>query len=140
MHSPIHSCGVDRGLQKDKHMTEQQNITNETLENERNFLLHDDIRWDDCPDSVKSPLWLYTYYRINTGGFLRAVLTNDLMSAFSRADQTNKAVLSDICSFIYNNLPSRSHGSKEAYRAWLDVRRVIDIDELVLEIKGENFK
>lgn len=43
--------------------------------------------------------------RCYPGGFLSAVLKNDLMAACSRADKTNKRVLPIYASFIYNKLP-----------------------------------
>jgi hypothetical protein len=55
---------------------------------------------------------------IYPGGFLCAVLTNDLMGAVGRADQTNIAVLVDIVRYVYNWIPGECWGSKEKMAAW----------------------
>lgn len=54
-----------------------------------------------------------------TGGFLRSVLENDLMQAFGRADEDNVVALFHIVNYIYNEMPSRCWGSREAVDAWL---------------------
>ena len=53
------------------------------------------------------------------GGFLQAVLSNDLMAAVCRADQDNIRNLPAGALFIYNELPSPCHGSPAKYEAWL---------------------
>ena len=52
------------------------------------------------------------------GGFLAAVLTNDLFGALGRADADNRAALFTICDYVYNELPSICWGSKEKVAAW----------------------
>lgn len=59
-----------------------------------------------------------------TGDFLRAVLENNLMEAFGRADIFNRGRIFEICQFIYNELPSNSHGSKEKVDAWLKMKQL----------------
>ena len=54
------------------------------------------------------------------GGFVRAVLENDLMGAMGKADSYNRATLFQITSYIYNDIPSSSHGSREIVEAWLN--------------------
>lgn len=65
---------------------------------------------------------LYVDDGIPTGSFLEAVLSNDLMEAFGRADMDNRLTIFHITSYIYNELPSRScgcWGSPEAYNSWI---------------------
>jgi hypothetical protein len=52
------------------------------------------------------------------GGFLRAVLKNDLMEAVAQADSENLAALKDICLFIHNHIPADCHGSLENVNTW----------------------
>lgn len=52
------------------------------------------------------------------GDFLTAVLQNDLMEALGRADSYNRATIFQICSYIYNELPSTCHGSPEKVEAY----------------------
>lgn len=53
------------------------------------------------------------------GSFCQAVLENDLMRAFGNADMENRWALFDICSYVYNELPSNCHGSREIVSKWL---------------------
>lgn len=55
-----------------------------------------------------------------TGGFLEAVLSNDLMGAARAADPDNRKCLVEIALFVLWELPKDCHGSPEAYRAWVE--------------------
>ena len=52
------------------------------------------------------------------GGFLRAVISNDLMEAACRADQDNALSLADVALLIFHHCPSKCFGSDEAMAAW----------------------
>lgn len=54
------------------------------------------------------------------GGFVRAVLENNLMEAFHRGDKENSEALIDICMYVYNEVPASCHGSPANVSAWLD--------------------
>lgn len=54
------------------------------------------------------------------GGFLLAVLENNLMEAMGRADSYNRATIFQICTFIYNELPHDCHGNPEKVQLWHD--------------------
>ena len=56
-----------------------------------------------------------------TGGFLEAVLCNDLRQACARADARALGQLSDIVGYIYNELPSGCWGSPAKVHAWMTV-------------------
>jgi hypothetical protein len=73
-------------------------------------------------DVIES-LQRYVEQRIPTGGFLQAVLENNLQEAFGLADEDNCAMLFHICAYIYNELPSMSHGSPERVQKWLARRK-----------------
>ena len=72
-----------------------------------------------CPPEIVESLLRYWHRRIETGGFLRAVLENDLREACSRADDTNIRCLPGIVLFCYEQLPAIAWGSTERVRAWL---------------------
>jgi len=72
-----------------------------------------------CPQSAKENLQRYAESGIPTGGFLQAVLENNLMEAVARADQFNLPALPHICSYIYNTLPMACHGSPKRVEEWL---------------------
>ena len=56
---------------------------------------------------------------IEPGGFVGAVLSNDLFEAVARVDDRNLPVLGDICQLIYNYAPVVCHGSLDRYYAWI---------------------
>jgi len=53
------------------------------------------------------------------GGFLAAVLSNDLMRAIGQADDANQRALAAICNFLWNRCPVGCWGSPENYQQWL---------------------
>lgn len=78
-----------------------------------------------CPDlpikrETLEALALYQDRGIMPGGFLTAVLENNLMRAFGAADSYNRASLFQICFYIYNSMPSDCHGSRDKVTAWID--------------------
>jgi len=79
------------------------------------------LNYDFVSDTVKESLARYVKHRIPTGGFLQAVLENNLKEACGRADDQNQATLFHIVSYIYNELPFNCWGSPERVRQWLVV-------------------
>jgi hypothetical protein len=75
---------------------------------------HDSVR-PDCLETLDR----YVTHGIPTGGFLEAVLANDLMESFGHADMGNRLTLFEICSYVYNELPSGCHGSYEIVGKWI---------------------
>lgn len=65
------------------------------------------------PSHTQSALQRYVECGIMPGGFLQAVLSNDLMRAVNSADNYNRAAIPDIAKFVYNELPMAAHGSEE---------------------------
>lgn len=53
----------------------------------------------------------YLNQGITPGSFMLAVLENNLVEAFGRADLDNEANMKNIIGYIYNHLPSNSWGS-----------------------------
>lgn len=72
------------------------------------------------PDYMIGGLVRYIDNHIQPGGFLTAVLSNDLMGACGQADDTNRHLLFNYCNFLYNHAPSKCWGSPEAVARWLE--------------------
>ena len=71
------------------------------------------------PSHTLAALNRYVNYKMAPGGFLTAVLSNDLFGAVARADSENAAALQDIVTYIYNELPAGCWGSKEQVARFL---------------------
>ena len=72
------------------------------------------------PRRTKEAIDRYVQQHLLPGGFLEAVLSNNLMDAVCRADSENLEALVEICKYIYNEIPSKCHGSPEKVKAWVD--------------------
>ncbi|MCA1800188.1 MAG: hypothetical protein LC650_02735 [Actinobacteria bacterium] len=68
----------------------------------------------NIPSHTQGSLERYAAQGIAPGGFLTAVLTNNLFGAVSRADDYNLEALTEIVRFVYNRMPMSCHGSTEA--------------------------
>jgi len=74
------------------------------------------------PERTLASLERYVQDRVPPGGFLLAVLTNDLLGAVSRADKENLAALPEIVSYVYHEIPGNCWGSKDAVWQWCEDR------------------
>lgn len=79
----------------------------------------------NVPPLIVDGLRSYVLDRVETGGFLRAVLENDLAGAICRADASSLTAIRDIVLYVHNCLPSECHGSGEVVNAWLKRRSAI---------------
>ncbi len=71
-------------------------------------------------DGIKKSLDRYVEHGIPPGGFLEAVLCNNLMEAMGRADIENHDTIFEICQYVYNEMPGNCHGSPEIVAAWYE--------------------
>ena len=77
------------------------------------------MNYDLLPAHMQGGMRAYIEDKIPPGGFLRAVLANDLTGAFGRADHINVHRIRDYVDFLYNEAPSSCWGSEEKVSAWL---------------------
>ncbi len=70
--------------------------------------------------NVVQGLLRYKDHKIPTGDFLKAVLENNLVEAFRRADLENRRDMYEIVQFCYNELPASAWGSPEKVKRWLN--------------------
>jgi hypothetical protein len=63
-------------------------------------------------------LKLYVERGIMPGDFLTALLSNDLVEAFRRADDNNTAAMRSWALFVYSDLPRGCWGSREIVQTW----------------------
>lgn len=71
------------------------------------------------PEHMKSALSDYVEKGLPPGGFLTAVICNDLKEAVGRADSENLRNLPAFVRYFYNEAPSSCWGSTERLLAWV---------------------
>lgn len=69
------------------------------------------------------------------GGFLTAVLVNDLQGAVARADYLNIVSLKEICTFVYNRIPAKAWGNADRMRSWAN--DIWDLKKAQAEVAAE---
>lgn len=71
-------------------------------------------------DDLYGALERYLNHGILPGGFMTAVLENNLRDAIARADHGNGRNLRNIVGYVYNHLPSDAWGSRERVEAYVE--------------------
>lgn len=71
-------------------------------------------------ERFREALQRWVQLALPTGGFLWAVLTNDLRGAIERGDEGALDNLPHIVAYLYNDCPSACWGSPEKVRAWVE--------------------
>ena len=72
------------------------------------------------PPYLRDGLERYRDSRIPTGGFLRAVLSNDLSMAMQTGMPESLAALKAVHDWLMAEMPARAWGSRRAVKQWLD--------------------
>ena len=96
----------------------KKQMINEDLQQELANAANDMVFRNIRPDIIES-LHRYIFHGIEPGGFLTAVLCNDLVEAVGRADHRNIRCLKDIVSYCYMQLPMGSWRTEANYVNWL---------------------
>lgn len=75
--------------------------------------------WTLIPEHMREGLRRYLDDGVPPGSFLHAVLANDLVEAFIRADPVNRGRAGDYAAFLWRHAPANAWGSHEAVAAWI---------------------
>ena len=75
------------------------------------------------PEHILPSIIAYVKQGRPVGGFLNAVLSNNLLESFKRADDINCIHMFDIVNYLYNEAPSTCWGSPEKVEIWLKMHR-----------------
>ena len=78
------------------------------------------IDYSKLPVSLRGGAQRYIEQGVTPGGFMQAVIRNDLALAIGRTDSNNLAWIRDIVSFWYNEAPGACWGSREKMDAWVE--------------------
>ncbi len=84
-----------------------------------------DIDYSTVPVSYMAEgMQRYIEHGIEPGGFMRALLMNDLRETVTRADAMNLVNIPHWVVWLENNVPGAAWGSPDRYNAWVDGRGV----------------
>ena len=72
------------------------------------------------PGRILDSINRYVDDNVPPGGFLTAVLSNDLAKAFGAADSASKPALPEIVRYLNNEVPAQCWGSHDKFEAWLN--------------------
>ena len=78
------------------------------------------IQWSTGNSLLDEAIENYLIHGFAPGGFLTAVLSNNLFLAIGRADHWNRKALPDIVQQISQNMPGNSYGDPQTVQDWLD--------------------
>ena len=71
------------------------------------------------PSRMQDSFLLWVAFGIRPGGFLTAVLCDDLFGAYRRSDYVNRACMLDWIRFLHNYAPAGCYGSPGAVDEWV---------------------
>jgi hypothetical protein len=74
------------------------------------------------PDRMMGGIKRYIEDHVKPGGFLCAVICNDLKEAVGRADEENMENLPAFVSYFYNETDMNCWGSEKKFKEWLENR------------------
>lgn len=76
--------------------------------------------FEALPNHMKAGVARYILNGIGGGSFLNAVLENNFIQAFNRADDTNMKYMKQWAQFLYSEAPIKCWGSPEEVAAWIE--------------------
>ena len=85
--------------------------------------------WQKIPPAMRAGLVRFVAYGEAPGGFLYAVLCNELVEAFDRADSTNRQIVGSYVAWLLSEAPRVAWGNPQRVREWceFDNRTAADI-------------
>lgn len=81
-------------------------------------LLENQLADSEVPPHIHGAIVRYIVDGTPPGGFLTAVICNDLRESFARADLDNREQLFEIVNFFYNHAPGKCWGSPDEMMTW----------------------
>jgi hypothetical protein len=81
------------------------------------------LDYSGLPPHIQGAAKRYIEHGVEVGGFLTAMISNNLTASFATADETNRERMFDIVSWFYNEAPGPCWGSPEKMTAWMQQQR-----------------
>lgn len=77
----------------------------------------------DLPPGIEEALQRYIDHALNPGGFLSAILRNNLSLAVFTASRDMRGRIGDIVFWLWENAPHACWGSEESIERWTEQNR-----------------
>lgn len=77
------------------------------------------LNYDTLPSDVVDTVRGYIEHGRQPGGFMLALLSNDLKETMKRADDRNRRRVFELVAWFYNEAPAGCQGSPEKVQIWL---------------------
>ena len=87
---------------------------------EQQLLLQEGLESVAIPDHMHAAITQYVLDHRRPGGFLTALLKNDLFTAVPLADSANRKALPDWVILLYNYCPADCYGNPDVVEHWLE--------------------
>lgn len=81
------------------------------------------VDYSAIPERIMSNLLSYVKGEEAPGGFLYAVLCNDLFKSVFRADPEIREIIPLIVGYIHWQVPAECHGSPEKVKFWMNKKK-----------------
>lgn len=81
--------------------------------------MRETIDYSRLPEHMRGGMRRYIENGIPPGSFQSAVLSNDLMGAYQKADDINTAAMRDYAMFLHNDAPGGCYGSPAHVEDWI---------------------
>lgn len=95
------------------------------------------MSFERLPDNMQEPARAYYEYGRRPGDFLYAVLENDLVEAFRKADHENIEAMRDWATWLYSDIPRLAWGDRARVETWILKGGRQGIDGLIKEKENE---
>jgi hypothetical protein len=80
------------------------------------------VDYSKLPEHMQDVARRYVEDGLQPGHFMTAVLSNDFLGAFKRADDENASRMFDWARWLHDECPSGAHGSPEEVADWIKAR------------------
>jgi hypothetical protein len=77
-------------------------------------------RYEMLPEHMREGMKRYVEEGTHPGDFLMLMLSHNIYEAAGKADRINLQAIPAYIFFMYNDIPTISHGSRESVDAWIE--------------------
>ncbi len=83
--------------------------------------------WSLIPEHMRGAVSRYVMHGLHPGGFLPAIICNDLQSAVARADSVNQSRIADYIRFFSSHVPRAAWGAESMMNKWMKGRGLVGL-------------